>query len=321
MLSDAGRAKNTLTGQVLAARGAKQPVTAERAGAVLVEEEADGRGGQTPTLTILLAAAECPLRCAMCDLWQQTLPGATPPGAIVTQIRQAIAQHWRPHADGPPQTGGPAQAGGGTIKLYNSGSFFDPRSIPVSDYGAIARAVRRFDRVVVENHPRFGRSRIERFASQLAGRLEIAVGLETVQPGMLRRLNKGMTRDDFDAFARYLRTRGIDLRVFLMLRPPWTEEAEAVRWTVLSVRHALAAGARHITIIPARSGNGWMEQRQAAGEFSPPQTGSLLEAVGRSQDEAARAGARCVVTADLWDLDPQQDPAAYRSLQQRNRRG
>src|SRR5436190_547002 len=39
------------------------------------------------------------------------------------------------------------------IKLYNSGSFFDPRAIPQEDYVAIAERVRAFERVIVECHP------------------------------------------------------------------------------------------------------------------------------------------------------------------------
>jgi hypothetical protein len=39
------------------------------------------------------------------------------------------------------------------IKLYNSGSFFDPRAIPPEDYVAIAERVRAFERVIVECHP------------------------------------------------------------------------------------------------------------------------------------------------------------------------
>jgi len=294
-----------LTREVLALRGRRAQVHPALANAVIREEEPPAEGVTVPTATLLLAAAECPLRCAMCDLWQHTLTTPTPPGATVEQIETALA-------------GQPRQ---GTIKLYNSGSFFDPRSVPVQDYRAIAEAVQGFDRVVVENHPRFGRRRMAAFANLLAARLEIAVGLETVQTSMLRRLNKQMTRDDFDRFAAALQSQSIDLRVFLMLKPPWTGEAEAVAWTLLSVRHAVACGARHITIIPARSGNGWMEQRARAGEFAPPSLRTLAEAVKRSQHAVRQIGARCAVTADLWDVDAAADPEAYRQLCEANRLG
>ena len=62
----------------------------------------------------------------MCDLHQNTLSTATPRGAIPDQIDYAI-QHY---------------PGTEWIKLYNSGNFFDPRSIPPDDYEAILERYR-----------------------------------------------------------------------------------------------------------------------------------------------------------------------------------
>jgi len=39
------------------------------------------------------------------------------------------------------------------IKLYNSGSFFDPRAVPPEDHEAIAQRAATFERVIVECHP------------------------------------------------------------------------------------------------------------------------------------------------------------------------
>jgi radical SAM enzyme (TIGR01210 family) len=273
--------------EVLARRGPRHPVDPRRAIAVVDEHEA--RYGEEPirVTTLLLTASECPLRCAMCDLWQNTLAEPTPPGAIPHQIEQALAD--RPRS--------------GWIKLYNSGSFFDPQSIPPSDYAAIAALCDGFERVIVENHPRFGRTRIEPFARQLSGQLEIAVGLESVQPGLLRRLNKRMTRSDFDRFARQLAAAEIDLRVFLMLRPPWSEEVEAMRWTLLSVKHAVAYGARHVSLIPARDGNGWMEAARRDGLFRPPSAVSFETVFDEALTFVRRHAAKTIVTVDLWDWE------------------
>ncbi len=273
--------------EVLARRGPRHPVDSQHAVAVVDEQEARPGGQPVRVTTLLLTAAECPLRCAMCDLWKQTLAGPTPPGAIPRQIERALEN--RPRS--------------GWIKLYNSGSFFDPRSIPPSDYAAIAELCDGFERVIVENHPRFGRTRIASFARQLSGQLEIAVGLESVQPGLLRRLNKRMTRDDFDRFARQLAAAGIDLRVFLMLRPPWTAETEARRWTLLSVKHAIAYQARHISLIPARDGNGWMEAAHHEGLFLSPSASSLEMVFDEALSFVGRHRPKAIVTVDLWDWE------------------
>ena len=75
---------------------------------------------------ILLTNKECPWHCLMCDLWKHTLRDTVPLGAIPAQIDYALARF----------STRPAQ-----LKLYNSGSFFDPAAIPVADYPAIAQRV------------------------------------------------------------------------------------------------------------------------------------------------------------------------------------
>lgn len=180
----------------------------------------------------------------MCDLHKNTFEHATPAGAIPQQIR--VAQ----------KTLRPSN----WVKLYNSGNFFDRQSVLPREYAEIADLCRSYDRVIVENHPRLGASLHQRFVDLIDGQLEVAVGLETVQPRWLDRICKQMTRDQFDDYARRLRQLDIDLRVFLIVGVPNGSVREALRWARLSVRHAVAAGARHISLIPARFGNGWNQQ-------------------------------------------------------------
>ena len=138
-----------------------------------------------PIATVFLANRECPWRCLMCDLWKNTLTETVPAGAIPAQIDYALERL------------APARQ----IKLYNSGSFFDPRAIPVEDYPAIANRVAGFERVIVECHPALVSENCFRFNELLSGRLEVAMGLETVHPQILDRLNKRMTTDQFAAAA------------------------------------------------------------------------------------------------------------------------
>ena len=217
----------------------------------------------------------------MCDLHRNTLPHPTPRGAIARQMEIALSDSdatW--------------------VKLYNSGNFFDPNSIPPSDYIDIAERCSGLDRVIVENHPRFGLERLRKFNRLLQPRLEVAVGLETVQPRWLGRMNKSMSRDDFGHYASKMRQLHIDLRVFLILGVPGIDTRESFRWTRLSVRHAVACGARHISIIPARSGHGWKGEADRLPTFTLDQLADL------HHDAIADADGRAAVTFDLWDIDP-----------------
>jgi len=271
----------------------RQQLSAETPYLVLHEAEPDGEGNEVSTTTVFLTASQCPIGCNMCDLHLNTLPTATPSGAIVRQVDRAIKDSeakW--------------------LKLYNSGNFFDPRSIPPDDYPEIAERCNRFDRVIVENHPKFGKSRLRSFMELVSCRFEIAVGLETVQPRWLGRLEKQMSRDDFSRYASEIARLGVDLRVFLILGVPGIDVVESVRWTRLSLRHAIACGARHISIIPARIGHGWGGKADQLPDFSTESLAEIHEQL--LQD----SGGRAVVTLDLWDVSA--DDTAYARLKQSN---
>ena len=47
------------------------------------------------------------------------------------------------------------------------------------------------------------------------------MGLETAHPEVLAGLNKRMTLDQFSTAANFLRRNGIDLRVFILVQPPF----------------------------------------------------------------------------------------------------
>ena len=157
-------------------RGAKAPIDPLVAVGTSIELERTELGVQE-ALTIFLAGAECPYTCVFCDLWQHTLDGATPEGAIPHQLQSAFADIDR--------------SSGETIKLYNASNFFDPRAVPESDLESIAELVSAFSRVVVENHPKLTNTSCNQFADRLAGDLEVAIGLETVEPDAHALLNKG----------------------------------------------------------------------------------------------------------------------------------
>jgi radical SAM enzyme (TIGR01210 family) len=256
--------------------------------------------------TLLLTNRECPWRCLMCDLWKTTSRERVPSGAIPAQIDAGLAElGW---------AGGflnefPAEARRPRIiKLYNGGSFFDAGAIPPQDYQAIAQRVASFERVVVECHPALVgtrtlafREELDRAATDLGGpcpRLEVAMGLETVHPEVLARLNKRMTIEQFAAGARFLADHLIDLRVFILVKPPFLGEAEALTWAMRSIDFAVACEARVITLIPVRTGNGAMEEIARSGGFEPPRLATLEAAVAYGVGLRRR-----LVFADLWDLE------------------
>lgn len=76
----------------------------------------------------------------------------------------------------------------------------------------------------------------------LAGKLEIALGLETVRPVVLPRLNKQMTVEDFQRAVRFLSENEIATRAFILLRPPFLSETEGIEWALRSLERGLEQG-------------------------------------------------------------------------------
>ena len=267
---------------ILDRRGKRHALDPRRAYAELTEEEPSGPGETVSISTIFLTNRECPWRCLMCDLWRNTLAESVPAGAIPGQIQDALARL-------PPAR---------WAKLYNAGSFFDPRAIPREDHRSIARLLSGFERVIVESHPALCGDSTLRFRDLLDGSLEVALGLETIHPEVLPRLNKRMTLEDFRAAAAFLREAGISLRVFVLVGLPFVAPREAVAWALRSAELAFDCGAAVVSLIPTRSGNGAMDTLEERGDFSPPDLAALEDAAALAL--ALRHGR---VLADLWDLE------------------
>jgi radical SAM enzyme (TIGR01210 family) len=247
---------------ILGARPARNSLEVDRPYEFLVEPERGAEGLIEEVATIFLTNRECTFRCLMCDLWKNTTVESVPVGAIPRQIDYALerlpnAQH---------------------VKLYNSGNFFDAKAIPKDDWPAIADRVRGFKSVIVENHPKLCGDGCFEFRDMLAAHdveLEIALGLETAHPDVLLRLNKQMTVDDFSQAATRLRSEGIRLRTFILLRPPFLTEEEGIEWAMRSIEFAFEAGVSCCSVVPTRAGNGIMEQLEADGLFASPQLASM----------------------------------------------
>jgi radical SAM enzyme (TIGR01210 family) len=267
---------------VLAQRPPKNPVDPRRPYAYLVEPEHTRAGLVEDVAVVFLTNRECPFRCLMCDLWKNTTDRRVPVGAIAGQIEWALC-HLPPAAH---------------VKLYNAGNFFDAQAIPPADWPRIADLLSGFKTVVVECHPRLVGRRCTEFQHLLRPALEVAMGLETVHPEVLPRLNKRMTLDEFASAVRFLNGSGIAVRAFILLRPPCLDEAEGVAWAKRSLDFAFEVGVECCVIIPTRGGNGAMERLHEQGLFRPPRLESLEEVLAYGLGLK-----RGRVFADLWDLE------------------
>ena len=265
-------------------RGPKPRVDPWKSHGTIIDIERRPDGRTERALTIFLAGAECPFTCSFCDLWRWTIEGPTPRGALPAQIADALRDLASPFPD--------------RIKLYNASNFFDHRAVPPDDLPEIAALTTKFAGLTVESHvSTIGPAALE-FAERISGRLEVAIGLETVHPVAVANLNKRLDLEQFDQSVRLLSDAGVDVRVFVLLGAPFVPTEESVEWTVRSAEYAMQRGAAVVSLIPVRGGNGELERVAALGQFVPP----TLEQLEASLDHCL-GFTTAVVTADLWDAE------------------
>lgn len=263
-------------------RGPRNAVDPARPYAWWCEQERTRDDGVEAVATVLISNQECPFHCLMCDLWKNTTTSRVPPDSVVGQIKWALEQL-------PPCR---------HVKLYNSGSFFDSQAIPTSDWRGIAGVVGDHRTVIVESHPNLIGPKSAEFAQLVRGELQVAMGLETVDPRVLPHLNKRMTPADFERATRFLSRHSIPVRAFVLLRAPFQSEQEGVDWAKRSLDWAFSIGVECCVIIPTRGGNGAMDWLQQRGLFAPPRLDSLEEVL-----QYGIGLGRGRVFADLWECD------------------
>ncbi len=242
-------------------------------------------------LTVFLAGAECPFTCLFCDLWRHTLEGPTAAGALPAQLALALEEAER---------GGENIGRADAVKLYNASNFFDTRAVPRSDDAALADLCAPFARVTVETHARLVGERTAALAESLEGRLEIAMGLETVHPAIFPRLNKGMDLADFERAAAWARERDIGTRAFVLVGLPWVPSSEFATWAARSAAFAASVGVERVSLIPLRRGNGILDELARSGDLGPVRLRHLEDAMELTLEAVGR---EMIVDTDLWDAD------------------
>lgn len=173
------------------------------------------------------------------------------------------------------------------IKIYTSGSFFDNREMSddTREKLLIMAGGDGQRHVLVESRPEFIKSETIDRALEHVGSLEVAVGLETASDDIRKKcVNKGFTFDDFTKAAGILRDKGVLIRTYILLKPPYLTEKEAIRDAVESAR--LADGLSDIiSFNPVNVQRGTLVERMwRKGLYRPPWLWSLAEVLKQAKE-------------------------------------
>lgn len=258
------------------------PETADRYVNLWTEPEAIG-GERVPAFVLILRTRGCYWAdvkgCSMCGYAKDTLGRSATPEELGRQVERALARY----RDEP------------YVKIYTSGSFLDDREVdPVSRTRIVGAFAGRARRLLIETLPEFVTPEaIAPLRSSFAGDLEVALGLESTQEPVLRRLiNKNAPPSEYLAAADRLRTLGAHPKAYLLLKPPYLTESEAIEDVVESVRVA-RGHFDAISINPVHIQNGTVvEHLFRRHRYRPPWLWSLVESVRRGAE--LRDGTRLV---------------------------
>lgn len=199
--------------------------------------------------------------CSMCGFWEDTNPNITK-NEIMNQIESFLKEYSK----------------GDVLKIFTSGSFFDPIEISEDiQLLIIQKLLENYNYLIVESRPEYIINRADKL-KEFAGRIQVAIGMESTDPAVLKYLiNKNYDFEDFKEAAQELHKNGISVRAYLLMKPPFMKEDEAIRDTIQSAR-AVADYADFISINPMNIQKGTLvETLYKEGNYRPPWLWSVVE--------------------------------------------
>lgn len=175
------------------------------------------------------------------------------------------------------------------LKIFNSGSFFDPSEISKeAGVGLLERLKGKgFDRVQVESRPEFiTREALGAALNVLDAQLEVGLGVETTSDRIRRDcINKKATIDDFRRAIKACADSGALVKGYLLLKPPFLTEDEAIRDTLKSAEELAKMGASRISINPLNVQRGTLvEYLWEMREYRPPWLWSVFEVLRKASE-------------------------------------
>ncbi|QLD90679.1 archaeosine biosynthesis radical SAM protein RaSEA [Natronomonas salina] len=281
--------------------------------------------GVRQSLTIILNTGGCRWAraggCTMCGYVAESVDG----GSVGHENLMTQVQHCLDHeAEN-------AEAEAGLIKIYTSGSFLDEREVPAETRDAIAETFADRDRMVVESLPDFvDREKLREFTDR-GVETDVAIGLETATDRVRHdAVNKYFDFEEFEAACEEARAAGAGVKAYLLMKPPFLAEPDAVADMERSIRRcADVEGCHTVSMNPCNVQRHTMvEELYHDGGYRPPWLWSICEVlestadvdaivvsdpVGHGSDRGPHNCGECddLVQRAIKDFDLRQDPSVF----------
>jgi len=234
--------------------------------AVWVEKERF-HGSVVDCLTVILRTRGCSWnRCLMCGYRRDTDPRVTNED-LKKQLEKALKR-----------------GKGRILKIFTSGSFFELDK-EFRDFVYCKVSKMGFEKLIVESRPEFV-CRVEEDLEKIEFELEVGIGLETSNDFVREYcINKGFTFEDFKEASKFLKSKGFRVKVYLLLKPPFLSEKEAIEDAIKSIKDVKGL-ADIVSLNPANVQSGtYLEGLWRRGIYRPPWLWSVVEVLKSSNLE------------------------------------
>ncbi|MFW9995993.1 MAG: archaeosine biosynthesis radical SAM protein RaSEA [Candidatus Odinarchaeota archaeon] len=173
-----------------------------------------------------------------------------------------------------------------SVKIFNSGSFFDSSEIPWEDALKILEFISTKDEIIeimVESRPEFILKQKDRLdeVKKILGmkKFGVGIGLESSNDTIRKYyINKGIGKKSYFNALKELKTRDFFAKTYVLLKPPFISEIEAIKDCQQTITSAFQAGSRIVSINPCNVHSGtvveWLWRKNM---YNPPRLWSIVE--------------------------------------------
>ncbi|KYK28969.1 MAG: hypothetical protein AYK23_01790 [Candidatus Proteinoplasmatales archaeon SG8-5] len=230
-------------------------------------------GEKVDALVVILRSKGCSWSnrsgCLMCGYNNDCDPSVTPED-LARQFEHAMDKH-----EGQPY-----------LKIYTSGSFFDPEEVDFESRDSILESAGgKVEHILVESRPEFVSKETLDAALNSVKSLEVAIGLETADDAVRGKcINKGFSFAGYAGAVKVLNDNGIMVRTYLLLKPPFLTERKAIADVQESIEK-VSEMTQTISVNPVNVQRGTaVEGLWKRGLYRPPWLWSLVEVLKKTTE-------------------------------------
>lgn len=187
------------------------------------------------------------------------------------------------------------------VKIYTSGSFIDPKEVPVAAQQRILERIGdKPQKVAFESLPGFIQEGTFEALAGRVRRLEVGIGVESSNHRVLRdSINKGHGFETFPRAAAVCREHGVSVKAYLMCKPPFLKECDALRDSTRTIIDA-APHANVVSLNPTNiQGRTVVDALHRRGSYRAPWLWTLVQALLDGRTAAEEAGFDQVLKSDV----------------------